>query len=223
MKLHLPKGLLAAVLALFASGFALHAEETSATPIYGWNGSAPATSADSGTSWTPITYTGATFTANTDISFTEAQTGTAYSFATSNGIILSINASGKDIKLSGGSSEFVRDVRASNVVTTNRSATANSLWLDSGYYQNGTNNLDNFSGVSNMYITDSQFYSLNETAVTFETNLFLGDAATYDSNNATMRLDGVGKIYFNGQTTLIGDAVIHNQVEASKLSFQMWI
>ncbi|MCI6982419.1 MAG: hypothetical protein MR894_09475 [Akkermansia muciniphila] len=121
------------------------------------------------------------------------------------------------IKLSGGSSEFVRDVRANNEVTTNRSATANSLWLDSGYYQNGTNNLDNFSGVSNMYITDSQFYSLNETDVTLATNLFLGGGRG-DGNgiDATMRLDGAGKINFTGQTTLIGAAVIRNQVEAGK-------
>ena len=217
MKLHLPKGLLAAVLALFASGFALHAEETSTTTIYGWDNNAPATSTDSGTSWTPISYTDADFTANSDISFTEAQTGTAYSFTTSNGIILSINASGKDIKLSGGSSEFVRDVYEDGALKTDRSATANSLWLDSGYYQNGTDGLGNFSGVSNMYITGSQFYSLNTTEVSLATNLFLGGGRGDGKGiDATMRLDGAGKIKFTGQTTLIGAAVIHNQVEASK-------
>lgn len=195
MRLHLPKTLLAAVLAACA------ALPTWAETQYGWitadpvGNSGPAKSVDGG-EMTKITYTAVSDTPSGSITVTTD--GASYTLGANS--LSSFTATGKDVKFTGPTNEnqFLRGTTQS---------TANSVWLTGGRYENGTDKLENLNGITNVYITGAQIYAQSNSNKTLTSNYFLGAG----TNNGTLRLDGNGTVTFSGQTTLVGNATIHKE------------
>ncbi|MGN0875070.1 MAG: beta strand repeat-containing protein [Akkermansia sp.] len=195
MRLHLPKTLLAAVLAACA------ALPTWAETQYGWitaasvENSGPAKSVDGG-DMTKITYTAVSDTPSGSITVTTD--GATYTLGANN--LSSFDATDKDVKFTGATdgNQFLRGTTQS---------TANSVWLTGGRFENGTDKLENLNGITNVYITGAQIYAQSNSDKTLTSNYFLGAG----TNNGTLRLDGNGTVTFSGQTTLVANATIHKE------------
>ena len=205
MRLHLPKTLLAAVLAACA------ALPTWADTQYGWKAGAPAKTGDSG-DLEAISYTdgGAASTGVLTVSGNDS----AYAY-TSAVDITAISAAGKDVKITATANrkEFLRG-------DTSVASVGNSLWITGRQrFDNGTGYLANFNGFSNVYITDAQLYAAMNSNVELSSNYFLGSGVSVDSVNGTLRLDGTGTITFKKAVTLVGDASVTRQSNAGKVVF----
>ncbi|MGN0820467.1 MAG: beta strand repeat-containing protein [Akkermansia sp.] len=226
MRLHLPKTLLAAVLAACA------ALPTWADTQYGWKNNTPAKTGDIG-DLEIITYSsGGTVgddgvgvetvkeVSGQNVSFyslTTPTAGSAYEYTSAQNIT-AISASGKDVKITATANqkEFLRGDESENPVAS----VGNSLWITgSKRFDNGTGYLANFNGFSNVYITDAQLYAAMNSNVTLSSNYFLGGGITDASVNGTLRLDGTGTITFGKAVTLVGDASVSRGANNGKVVF----
>lgn len=197
MRLHLPKTLLAAVLAACA------ALPTWADTQYGWKDGAPAKTGDSG-DLEAISYTEVNDTPSGSITVTTD--GASYTLGANS--LSSFDATGKDVKFTGptNGNGFLRGTTQS---------TANSVWLTGGRYENGINKLGNLNGITNVYITGAQIYAQSDSAQTLTSIYFLGTGA----DSGTLRLDGNADVTFSKQTTLVGDASITKTSGTGKAIF----
>ncbi len=211
MRLHLPKTLLAAVLAACA------ALPTWAETQYGWKDGAPAVSTDSGATWTNISYTdGGAASAGT---LTVSGDDSAYAY-TSNVAITNISAAEKDVKITASASkDFLRS----------GTSIGNSLYLTGNRFENGTNNLGNLNvitddngnktaGFTSVYIVGAQLYAAMNSNVSLSSKYFLGAGAS--SYSDALRLDGGGTITFDKAVTLVGDASVSRADGTGKVVFK---
>ncbi|MGN1309655.1 MAG: hypothetical protein ACI4XO_07410 [Akkermansia sp.] len=199
MRLHLPKTLLAAVLAACA------APPTWADTQYGWINGAPAKTGDSG-DLEVISYTTVSDTPSGSITVTTD--GASYTLRSNN--LVSFDATGKDVKFTGPTNE-------NNFLRGTTQSKANSVWLTGGRYENGTNYLGNLNGITYVYITGAQLYAAMDSNVSLSSNYFLGAGDSNYSN--TLRLDGSGTITFSNAVTLVDNASVTREAGTGKVVF----